>query len=204
LVLRMKQDLPGAVRAVRRAIAADAYLRDVPRSINRLIFAYLFAGQGDSARTLCLENVPRYPRDPAISTCELNVLGWAGAGAQDVARARKLARDVERVGPWPLAAGISPEARYYVAAVLARSGFADSARAMADSTRRLLNAGGYVSAYLQNEAYVRVLLDEHERALDALERDVKAVPEHADQIARLPWFTPLHDNPRYRALIARH
>jgi hypothetical protein len=199
-VLRQRGDLSGAVVAVRRAIATDAYMRDTPLTISRLIFAYLYAGQNDSAKALCAETVSRYRRDPSLGPCELVVLGWAGRGTPDISRAWALVAEMERGGFWPLAAGMSPEARYYAAAVLARSGLGDSARAVITDTRRRLVAASLPTKNLVNEAYVRVLLGEPDAALDALERVGRADPIVLDRGKRYPWFDPLRQLPRFKKL----
>jgi len=200
-VLRQNGDIPGSLLAVRRALAADPYVRNKPMTISRLFFAYLWAGRSDSAKALCAETAPRYPRDPSLGPCELVVLGWAGRGKADIARAWMLVAEMERGGLWPLVARVSPEGRYYAAAVLARSGLADSARAVIADTRRHLVAAGLPEKNLPNEAYVRVLLGEQDAALDALERVGRDDPSALDRAKRFPWFDPLRSLPRFKRLM---
>jgi eukaryotic-like serine/threonine-protein kinase len=200
-VLRQNGDIPGSLLAVRRALAADPYVRNKPMTISRLFFAYLWAGRSDSAKALCAETASRYPRDPSLGPCELVVLGWAGRGKADIARAWMLVAEMERGGLWPLVARVSPEGRYYAAAVLARSGLADSARAVIADTRRRLVAAGRPVKNLPNEAYVRVLLGEQDAALDALERVGRDDPSALDRAKRFPWFDPLRSLPRFKRLM---
>ncbi len=199
-VLRQTGDLTGAVVAVRRALDADAYMRDTPLTISRLIFAYLYAGQIDSAKSLCAETAPRYPRDQSLGPCELVVLGWSGKGPDDVHRIWARVADMERGGFWPLVGGMSPEARFYAAAVLARSGMSDSARAVIADTRKRLVAAKLPAKNLDNEAYVRVLLGEQDAALDALERLGRADSVALDRAKRYPWFDPIRILPRFKQL----
>jgi len=200
-VLRQNGDIPGSLLAVRRAFAVDAYMRNQPLSLSRLFFAYLYAGWSDSARALCAKTGPRYPRDPSLGPCELVVLGWAGRGKADVARTWTLVAEMERAALWPLVKGTSPEGRYFAAAVLARSGLGDSARAVIVDTRRRLAAAGLPEKNLTNEAYVRVLLGEYDAALDALEQLGRVEPAALDRAKRYPWFDPLRSLPRFKRLM---
>jgi tetratricopeptide (TPR) repeat protein len=202
-VLQMQGDSAGAISALRNALAADVYIRDTPRTINQLIVAYLFAGKDDSARGLCTESARTYPRDPTLGPCELTVLGWTGRGTRDLDRTRVLVAEMERGGFWPLIGGMSPEARFFYAAVLARSGRRDSARAAAAETRRRLTAAGLPTSNSLGEAYVHVLLGDHSAALDALERGMANDSTLRDRATRLPWFTPLRGDARFRRLMDR-
>jgi tetratricopeptide (TPR) repeat protein len=202
-VLRMKGDIPGAVDAAHRAMAADAYFRDLPQVLNKLVYAYLFAGQNDSARVLCLSSLKRFPNDLNLSTCELAVLGWTGRGPADIARMHAIALEYDHSGTMPLVDGISPLPRFYYAGVLARSGMSDSARKVLRDMRSRLVAAGTPDAWLENEAYVNVLLGDFNAAMDALERAAKTDPGTREHAASLPWFDPLKSNPRFRAFIGR-
>ena len=166
-----------------------------------MIQAYLFAGQNDSARVLCAETVSSYAHDPTLGPCELTVLGWTGRGTRDIRRTWELVAEMERGGFWPLIEGMSPEARFFAAAVLARSGQRDSAMAVVSDTRRRLVAAGMPTANSLGEAFVEVLLGESDAALDVLERAAMSDSTIRDRAARLPWFTPLQSSPRFRQLI---
>jgi hypothetical protein len=112
-----------------------------------------------------------------------------------------LVAEMERGGLWPLVARVSPEGRYFVAAVLARSGLGDSAHAVIADTRRRLAAAGLPEKNLPNEAYVRVLLGEYDAALDALEQLGRVEPAALDRAKRYPWFDPLRSLPRFKRLM---
>jgi serine/threonine-protein kinase len=202
LVLSLKGDDAGAVEAARRALDADAYLRDAPATLERLVLAHLFAERYDSARVICDEIIRRFPTNNLAMQCDLDVLGWSGRGAQDVARVWEAVRRVERSGGWPLVSGISPHGRLYAAAVLARSGLPDSARAVFRATQTTVRAAGQEEDLLVNEAYVLTMLGDQDGALDLLERASRAAPSLPPEIARIPWFRGLHGNPRYQRLIA--
>jgi len=199
-VLSLKGDNPGAMDAARRALDTDAFLRNAPSSLERLVLAYLFAEQYDSARTLCDQTMRRFPTDNVAIACDLDVLGWSGRGAQDVARTWAAVRRTESAGNWPLIAGVSPHGRLYVAAVLARSGLSDSARAVYRATQGVLRASRQEEDFLINEAYVLTMLGEQNAALALLERAAGAARSLPVEIARLPWFRSLRGNPRFQQL----
>ncbi len=202
LALQTRGDHAGAVEALQRAINADAYLRSDARTTTRMVFTLLFAGQADSARATCARARPRFAPTAPIAGCDLAILGWTGHGTRDVAEARDALRRVENDGAWPMVGGISPEGRFYLAAVLARSGgaAAESARVMARATRALLVQAGAPDAATINEAAVQVLLGNREAALAILERTARGNPGAAAQIAALPWFSALRGDPRFRRL----
>jgi TolB-like protein/tetratricopeptide (TPR) repeat protein len=200
-VLRQQGDMAGAVDAVRQAAGADAYLDEVPESVTRLVFAYLYANRPDSAALVCREWRQRIPRESSLHACELVVLGWSARSMADADRAWVITRDIEGTGVWPLVRGMSPAARYYVAAILARAGRGDSAKSVMRTTRQRLRAAGEPDAALMNEAYALVLLDARDSAVATLQHAVRADTADRARIARSPWFAPLHGDRRYRELV---
>jgi serine/threonine protein kinase/tetratricopeptide (TPR) repeat protein len=201
-VLQLHGDVQGAVVAARRALATDAYLRSVPSTTNRLIYALTYAGQASEAMALCKEATARNPENPAINTCELGVLGYAGQSAEDVRRMWQLTVQNERSGPWTLAGGISPIARYWYAAVLARSGKRDSARTIVDETRRKTIAAGMADDYLGHEAYARMVIGDSTAAIDLLRTAIVRGQTTRTLVATSPQFTPLRNNTQFRAITA--
>ena len=201
-VLRQDRgDAGGAVDAARQALGADPFLRDVAPSLQRLIFAHLHEGKGDSARALCALAVRRFPSDPALRQCELSVLGWTGAGSEDVARAYGALARAERDSSLPLVHGIWPSGRLFVGAVLARSGNRDAAWRMVMDVRRALAGIPPQSGAPLSEAYVWLLLDRRDSALAVLSRAVQQEPRLRADIGRSPWFVPLASDSVYRALV---
>ncbi len=88
-----------------------------------------------------------------------------------------------------------------VAAVLARSGLADSARAVIRRTRAAATNPAAQSSLDYDEAYVRLLLGERDIALQLLAKCLRRRPENRAYVAESPWFRALHDNPRFQALV---
>jgi eukaryotic-like serine/threonine-protein kinase len=203
-ILQSLGDETGAVAAARRAIGADPYRRDVVPSMNRLIIADLTLEHYDSARTLCDDGVARFPQDPVMRTCVLNVLGYAGKGPDDIARAWAALALEERDGVFEHVSGIWPPGRFFLAAILARSGLKDSARAVIAATRAALRNGGAPAAGALYEAYAWTSLGERDTALTLLDT-VTAHAQPADRaaIGRLPWFKSLHGDARFERLLNR-
>ena len=197
-------DQQGAVEAARRAIEADAYLRDIVPSVQRLIFAYLRDEQPDSARALCYEGSERFPTSGVMQYCKLSVLAWVGSGPTDIDTVWAALRRAEENSVTPLLEGkYDPQARLSVAAVLARSGLLDSARSMTNDLRERLVRAGSADSYLVTEAHVRTLLGEHDQAIELLRRSISASPGIASFIASSPWFAPLRERADFRGLLLK-
>ena len=199
LLLDIRGDTQGANDAARRAREADAYFENVGRTMTRLVFRHLFDRQSDSARHLCVRARARLSADDQVQSCLLSVLGWSGRGTADVALTWSELARAERT--MALTAGIFPVGRFWVAAVLARSGFPDSARAVLARTRSTLDSAGFAGRFRVNEAQVLTALGDRAGAIDALEAAVRADPDARAQVARLPWFDDLRSEPRFRQLI---
>jgi serine/threonine-protein kinase len=201
-VLNRKGDSTGSILATRNALEADGYGREVPRTMVTLVFRYLYGRQNDSARTYCAFARSRFPNDAYVQSCELSVLGWTGTGAADVAAMWKALDRTERAGAFPLEGGVFPVGRYWLAAVIGRSGLADSARTVLANTGRQLHAIGHDGAYPMHEAQVRLILGEPGRALALLDSAIRRDPAKRQMIAALPWFDALHTAPRFQELTA--
>ena len=87
----------------------------------------------------------------------------------------------------------------FVAAVLARAGQVDSAKAVV----RRVRDGSSGSPWLDyHEAIVRIQLGEPDRAVELLERFLDAMPHRRSYIARDGLWRPLRGSPRFDALLA--
>jgi len=200
-LLESRGDHTAALAAARRAISVDAYQRDVIPSMNRLIIAHLAAEHYDSARTLCDQGIERFPDDRVMRTCVLNVLGYAGSGRADIERAWAALSLEERDGIFERVNGLWPPGRFFIAAMLARTGLGDSARAVIASTRAVERSAGESNAAAPQEAYAWTLLGQRDSALALLESYLRARPAERSLIAQLPWFHALRPDPRFQRLI---
>ena len=188
-----------AEQAARAALAADAFLSDAYTVTSGLFFTALNLERYDDAREWCAKGAKQFPRLPTFQSCEFRIIGWSGEGRAAAADAWRLAAVVDRVDTDPEMVG---DRRLLLAAVLARSGLADSARAVIRRTRAAITTPTAQGTLDYDEAYVRVLLGERDAALRLLDTYLRARPENRAYVAESPWFRALHDDPRFRSLVA--
>jgi serine/threonine-protein kinase len=196
-VLKVRGSPEQSRLAAQKALEADVYAAQAPAVILRLLYSALDRGAAGEADSLCAVDRRYYPSDPNSLECPLTILGWFGRGMKQVDSGWALVRQLDTVSA--VASGRLPR-RLLVAAVLARSGLSDSARAVLSSTRALApnqQAWDDLAVY---EAYVRVLAGEHRRPMELLQRMVAEDPENRGWLARHPWFQPLKDDPAFRRL----
>ncbi|MET0396677.1 MAG: BTAD domain-containing putative transcriptional regulator, partial [Longimicrobiaceae bacterium] len=135
MVLRYRGHFAESDLAARRALAEDAYLEDADDVLHRLFFGALFVGDHREARSLCDTARRRFPRDWRFVECRLTLLREDPSQPADPALAWSLVAELDRLDP-PAharseARGYSPVyRRALAAAVLARAGQKDSARAV--------------------------------------------------------------------------
>ncbi len=185
-----------ANQAARMAMEKDAYLAEAEQVIPQLYWTNIERGASSDAEYWCEEGLRRFPDEPNLMECRTNLLGWFGTGAADIAAAW---REIERLeGVEAVEAG-APYRRLLVAALLARSGLADSARAVVRQTR-----GAYPgeTMYVQ-EAFVRVELGETDHAVRLLELTLREYPHYAGWIANHYWFRSLREDDRFLQLVGR-
>lgn len=192
---------PEAVRALQRALDADAYLTEIRSVIALLFAASLHSEQFEEARSWCRTGTERYPEDPRFIGCELTLAGWVWEGRRQVATAWRLLTDIERRDSLGVLASAWTWRRMMVAAVLARTGMHDSAVAVLDRTRQQGAERGGGPSLAHVEAYVRLLLGEREGALGLLAGYLQSQPEARAYVAHSPWYRALHADPRFRALV---
>jgi serine/threonine-protein kinase len=184
-----------AADAYKSAYDADAFLTDIRAVLNGLFFSNLNAGQFEEARRWCRSARNRYPEDPRFAECELFLLGWSGRTHADVESAWRILRSIESNDTTGILAFNSTFRRMMVAAVIARSGMRDSARHVLTRTR-----GGDKPPAHFAEAYVQVLLGDHQTAIRLLREILTKSPHARASIAHTLWFKDLHNEPDFQAL----
>lgn len=190
---------PEAADAYKTAYDADAFLTEIRAVTQALIFSNLNAARFDDARRWCRDARSKFPEDPRFSECELVVLGSAGNTRADVAEAWMQLKAIEARDSIGILAFNAAFRRMMVAAVIARGGLRDSARAVVARARK---DPGNKDSSLAAEAYVHVLLGEREQAIKLLSQLLRTEPEVRARVARNPWFTELRDDPGFRALVS--
>lgn len=190
-----------AAAAAQRAFEADAFF-EVRRTVSVALSASLYAERFDDARRWCRLGLMHYARDVRFVECELILLGWTGRSRGDVGAAWRLVNGIEQRDTVGELAATWTLRRFMVAAVLARSGMRDSARAMVASVRAQQRRDPTTRGAPLGEAYVRLLLNDRDSALVHLTDYLRSAPPARAQIAQHPWFRPLRGDPRFDALVA--
>jgi len=196
-LLRYRGRFTEAAAAARRALEEDAYLDGAPDILNRLFFGALLTGGLAEADTLCRHGHERFPGDWKFVECRLFLLRADTARSADATLATRLLAQLDAMDPPERARGdgrpYTPLFRQAVAAaVVARAGHADSARAMLARARRA--AGGdpeLRTSLAYDEAYVRLVLGEPDTARALLAWTLAHRPAVRPFAARDPLFRAL-------------
>jgi len=187
-----------AADAYKTGYDTDAFLTENRSITQMLMFSNLSSGKFDDARQWCRIARSRFREDPRFRECELVVLGWSGRSKADVANAWKEIGAIERADSAGVLSFNKVFRRMMVAAVVARSGMRDSARAV---VTRALREGGPEQPAMAAEAYVYVLIGDRAEAIKVLRRLVAAAPQVRAKVAHSPWFAELKDEPAFQQLL---
>lgn len=196
-LLRLGGDLAEGDLAARRAREADAYLQVAEVGAERLYRAALALGDLPRARHWCADGRRRFPADYRFRECALVLLARDPAARAPADSAWRLLAEADRVDPPATArAAARPYSpvfrRMMVAAVLARAGRADSARAVSARARAAVrNDPEMLTSYLWDEAYLQLQLGHRERAAALLDTFVARRPGLREYAARDPAFQGL-------------
>jgi TolB-like protein len=189
-LLRLGGNLAEADVAARRAREADAYLAVDDAAIDRLYRAAFAFEDFAAARHWCAEGRRDHPADYRFWECELALLARDPAAPARPDSAWRLVAALDRVDP-PARASVAGRPyspvfrRMMAAAVLARAGRGDSARAVAAGMRRAVRADPVLRAsFLWDDAYLQLLLGKRARSAALLDSFVAARPELRDYVAR--------------------
>jgi TolB-like protein/tRNA A-37 threonylcarbamoyl transferase component Bud32/tetratricopeptide (TPR) repeat protein len=178
-----------AMDAVQRGIDADAYFEQA-RTLALAFTAALHAERFDEARRWCRLSNSLYPRDPRFVQCDFVLLAWVGRSRKDVEAMHRQLLAIEG-DSMPSLGSQRGLRRLMLAAVLARSGMRDSARALVASTMAGL-AGGVGGSSTFPAAYVHLNLGETQAAIELLVGHVRKSPADREYVAAHPWFRAAH------------
>lgn len=195
-VLFMQGRFEEARRAARSALEADAYLTDADEIANRLFTASFEVGDDVDAGHWCDEVRRRQANRWPAAYCDLVLLGWSSTGQPDPRKALLILENSGASDPAPVRVGIRPRLMALTAAVLARAGDGESARAMLKDARA---AAADDVELLPFEAAARVVLSEKGEALRLLEIYLQKNPSAKPRIANGRMYRPLREEPEFRA-----
>ncbi|MFL5386705.1 MAG: BTAD domain-containing putative transcriptional regulator [Longimicrobiaceae bacterium] len=196
-LLRVRGRLAEADLAARRALQADAYLEDADAVISRLYFSAMTQGDYAQARRWCEAGSARFPGQWRFVECQLTLAREDPSAPPSPARAWALAAELDRLDPPARAAeegrASSPVYRLAsVAAVLARAGERDSARAvLARARRAAAGSAALRDSFLYDDAYVTLLLGDSAGARRLLDTYLAAHPELRSYVTRDAAFRTL-------------
>ncbi|NIW35202.1 MAG: hypothetical protein GWN32_01055 [Gemmatimonadetes bacterium] len=186
--------------AAQRAYEADAFLRDARVILQRLCSTSMQLKDWDAVTRWCEEGRKRYPDRYTFPGTQLTALAGPEGPSADVDLAWELADRALTFSPSHRREELRPGILMQVAAVIARAGMDDSARAVIELARA--SADGPDPEALYQEANVRLILGERDAAIRLLEEFVEALPSEREFVAGEWWFESLHDDPRFQALVS--
>jgi tetratricopeptide (TPR) repeat protein len=199
---RMEGRFAESAAAAQHAFDADAFF-EARQIVSAAFSAALHAQHFDDARHWCRLALEHYSGDPRFVECELTLLGWTARSRAEVSVAWQQVNRIEQRDTVGVLEPTWEYRRLMVAAILARAGMPDSARAIL----KLLQARPTTTARTRSsaisEAYVRLLLNDRDGAVARVAELVSASPQVRPFVANHPWLSRLQDDGRFAALIRR-
>jgi eukaryotic-like serine/threonine-protein kinase len=187
--------------AAARAYEEDAYLSNADVIIHRLFLNSYDLSQFVDAVHWCEVGQLRFPSNYRFVSCQLWLM-TTKAKQPNVPLAWTLADSAWRLAPTSDRDFQRLEAQMMVAAVLARTGLADSARNVARRARGSPEVDPTHDLAMM-ETFVRLLLGDRDEALRSLKVYLAANPQRRAALAEDPgwWYRSLENDPRYEALV---
>ncbi|HEY0018317.1 MAG TPA: BTAD domain-containing putative transcriptional regulator [Longimicrobium sp.] len=200
-LLRIRGRLAESEMAARRALAADAYLDDMAAIRHLLYFSGLWRGDYAQAHEQCEQGAVQFPADRRFTECRLTLLRNDRTRPADAAAAWRLVAELDRMDP-PARARAQNRVygpiyrRMVAAAVSARAGDADSARAVVARARREVGAHPALAHSLNyEEAWVRLMLRDTAGARMLVDRMLAYRPSMREYLLRDPLVVALAYRP---------
>jgi|GEM_PF-470516 len=206
-LLRVLGDHHGAYLAADRAVHADAYLLKADQVRHRLFRIALAAGRFDLAREHCEAGMREFPDDWRFVECPLVLLAYDDGRPPDVPAAGAALQRIDQVDAPPVARA---DGRAYLpvyrqmlyAAVLARAGQNDSARAvMARARGEIESIPEMRASFAHDEAHVRLSLGDRAGAVRALRELVQLQPQIRRSVGADHLFRSLRSDSEFRMMI---
>jgi DNA-binding SARP family transcriptional activator/TolB-like protein len=200
-ILSYRGEFAESAAAGRRALQEDAYLEGADVILNGLYLGALYTRDYAQARSLCDRGRERFPGDWHFVECRLTLLRADASWPADPAAAGRLLAQLDSVDPPERARregrAYSPLFRRAVAAaVLARAGRPDSARALLAGARALAAGDPTLRLSLAyDEAYVHLALGQRDSARALLAWVLARNPAMRPFAARDPLFDGLVEAP---------
>jgi tetratricopeptide (TPR) repeat protein len=193
-----------ADRAAKRALKADAFLREAEFVVYQLYQTQLELEDLAAADDWCAEARRRFPETYWPWSCGIFLMALPGGPSPDLEKLSAYFESFERAVPSARRDLFRPLVRMHLAAVLARAGRTDSARAVMSAARGEAEAAeppDPLRRVLYQEAYVRLLLGEPDSALVLLGQYLELNPQRRGYIAEDWLWRSLRNEPRFEALV---
>lgn len=192
-----------SMTAAEKALKADAFMtRAAPAVMSRMVFASLFLGRTEDARTYCNLGKNRFQSDPRFFNCEFAILGWMGRSRAEVGAAWRALDAMETRDSARVLNAAWGQYRFMIAGVAARAGMKDSAEAIVRRTRESMQPSQTTDAADLAEARVWSDLDDANKAISMIEIFLRHNPSLRGQVRNYPWFTSLRNDQRFQAITA--
>jgi serine/threonine protein kinase/tetratricopeptide (TPR) repeat protein len=188
-----------AATAAGNAIEADPWF-EVRRVLGIAFSASLAAEQFEDARKWCRQGLSYYPGDARFIECNLRILGSSSRSRSAIPGAWAEVAKIEAADSLRRLDATWGYRRLMVAAILARSGLHDSARAV------MAAAMGQQPAMARQasrpaEAYLHLLLGDQDAAVQILSDYLHAMPPGSGApILMHPWFVTVRGDSRLTSL----
>jgi serine/threonine-protein kinase len=191
-------DFEGAKQAFSRALMADRFLIDAQELTVNLIELSTDLEQYEEAWRWMLEGRRQWPDDVGFPYTAVLIMSSRYAPG-DVDRAWAYWDTVQQTWPGDRKDQYLPVVYADIAAVLGLAGLKDSARAVLE---RGLTASPDSAFPAYSVAHAYLVLGDTAACLQWLDVDLEANPGKQARRAIEPWFSPLHGNPEFAALMA--
>jgi serine/threonine-protein kinase len=191
-------DLERARLTSERAYRTDAYF-EADEILYRLFNITFDLGHDSEARRWCAEISRRLPDSWFIGYCRLMLMAWSTSETPDPDEAWRLAQRATAAAQTAIRATTGAQLDILVAGVLARAVPGDSAPRVLERIRVRAAADPHIArdrARLQLEAGVRVLLGQHDIAVQLLHEYFESLPDERAVLVRSRRFQPLLPDPR--------
>jgi tetratricopeptide (TPR) repeat protein len=201
LYYSQRRDVVEANQAARKAYEADAFLSSADAILFRLFVTSYDLELFTPAWDWCQKGRNRFPSNPSFVQCEL-MLRSTNALEPDIDRAWSLARDAVRLTPERSRPYAQLFQQIWVAAVLARAAQGDSSRHVLERSRGTADVDPQ-KELLGYQAFVYVMLGDHDAAIRLLDEYFTANPRHREGFRKSVhwWWRPIQSDPRFKQLI---
>ena len=189
--------------AAEKALSADAFLAQADQVLNRIFLtAYDLESFDLKAQPYCDQLVKRFPGSFNAYRCQLMLMTIPKPRVVDPNRAWQLADSAYAKAPASIREVQHLNNRMFVAAVLAKAGLTDSARAVAERARGDGTVDPTREALLRG-SYVYVLLGDTTAAVNALRTYLAANDGRRDSFRTDPgwWLRPIAGTSQYKAVV---